>query len=287
MAGSTIPAMPSLPRVIGHRGAAAAAPENTLASLRMAALLGISWVEFDVRLAADRVCVLLHDDRLDRTTSGHGEAARLDSAALRALDAGAWFDPRFAGEPVPTLAEAIGVLDELGLGANVEIKPAPGEEIATARAIAVELTGSWPAGLPPPLLSSFAEDALAAARETAPGIARGFLCGHLPRDWLRRAEALGCAAIHCDHRHLDGRQAAAVTDAGYALLAYTVNDPARARELFSWGVGAVFSDCPDRILAGMLDAHGRRQSAPASGDERLSRKHPALGRGGRREGLSN
>lgn len=79
-----------LPRVIGHRGAAAAAPENTLAGLRKAKELGCSWVEFDVRLTADGAPILLHDDRLERTTSGYGEAAALSLAKVREYDAGGW-----------------------------------------------------------------------------------------------------------------------------------------------------------------------------------------------------
>ncbi|HVC57601.1 MAG TPA: glycerophosphodiester phosphodiesterase family protein, partial [Stellaceae bacterium] len=75
--------MPPFGRVIGHRGAAARAPENTLAGLRRAKALGCSWVEFDVRLTGDGVPVLCHDSRLDRTTDGSGLIADLPLAALR------------------------------------------------------------------------------------------------------------------------------------------------------------------------------------------------------------
>ena len=84
--------------------------------------LGCRWVEFDVRLTADDELVLLHDDRLERTTDGRGKVRRMPLSAFRCCDAGGWFGPAFAGEPVPTLAEAIAVLAELGLGANIEIK---------------------------------------------------------------------------------------------------------------------------------------------------------------------
>src|SRR5207253_2254358 len=84
-----------LPPVIGHRGAAACAPENTLAGLRKASELGCRWVEFDVRLTADGHLILLHDDRVERTTDGRGSAAALLLATLRRYDAGAWFGRRF------------------------------------------------------------------------------------------------------------------------------------------------------------------------------------------------
>src|SRR5512136_2456131 len=79
------------PRIIGHRGAALSAPENTLAGFCMAAARGVTWVEFDVRLTCDGRCILLHDDTLDRTPSGRGPASALSFAEIRRLDAGSWF----------------------------------------------------------------------------------------------------------------------------------------------------------------------------------------------------
>ena len=92
-----------IPRVVGHRGAAGHAPENTLAGLRKAVELGATWVEFDVVLTGDGVPVLLHDDTLERTTNGRGSIAETALADVRSLDAGSWFSERFAGERVPTL----------------------------------------------------------------------------------------------------------------------------------------------------------------------------------------
>jgi glycerophosphoryl diester phosphodiesterase len=242
-----------LPPVIGHRGAAASAPENTLAGMRMAHQLGARWVEFDVRLTADWRCIVLHDDSINRTSDGKGMAALLSFAALRERDAGAWFDKSFAGERIPSFEEVIDLLGALGLGANVEIKPAAGQEAQTARAAVALLRQHWPRHLPAPLVSSFAPAALAASREAAPEIARGHLFGRLPADWRLRAERLGCATIHCDQRHLDRFTVRAVIDAGFPLLAYTVNEPMRARELLGWGLTSVFTDCPDRIIAELFD----------------------------------
>jgi glycerophosphoryl diester phosphodiesterase len=239
------------PRIIGHRGAALAAPENTLAGFCMAAALNVEWVEFDVRLTSDGRCILLHDDTLDRTTNGRGPVARLTFDEVRRLDAGGWFGPDFAGQPVPGLEETIGLLAQLNLGAVVELKPAPGAEAETGRAVAAVLAERWPAALPPPLLSSFKPAALAAAREVAPQLTRALLVGTLPRDWRRQVEALDCAMLHADQRRLDRPTVEVVRDAGLPLFAYTVNLPQRARELFSWGVDAVFSDCPDRVAEGL------------------------------------
>jgi len=237
----------ALPRVIGHRGAAGLAPENTVASFRLAAELGVRWVEFDVHLSADGVPVVIHDDTVNRTTSGRGAVGALTLAELQALDAGAWFAPGFRGERVPTLEAIVALLGKLGLGAVVEIKPSPGAEAATAEAAVRLLLKRWPDYLPAPMVSSFQHAALERAHEVAPGIARALLVGAIREGWQREVDRLGCAALHADQRRLDAMTVAAVTRAGLPLFAYTVNDAARAAELFQWGVAAVFSDRPDLI----------------------------------------
>lgn len=242
---------PRWPRVIGHRGAALSAPENTLAGFCKAAALGVAWVEFDVRLTRDGRPILLHDDTLDRTTTGHGPAAMLRLEEIRRLDAGGWFAPDFSGEPVPSLEETIELLGDLGLGAVVELKPAPGAEETTGRVAAALLAERWPPSLPAPLLSSFKPRALAAARAVAPQLERALLVGAIPRRWREQVAALECRSLHIDQRRVDQAVAAELTGAGMTVFAYTVNLPGRAQELFSWGVEAVFSDCPDRVLAGL------------------------------------
>ncbi len=245
--GVAVP-LPPVPPLIGHRGAAAVAPENTVAGLRAAAAAGARWVEVDAKLTRDGVVVLMHDERLNRTTSGSGDVARHTAVEIAALDAGAWFGPGFTGTGVPTLGEAIATLAELGLGANIEIKPCPGRGAATAEAVAAILAKSWPAQLPPPLLSSFDRDALAAARDAAPGLAIGLLAERLPHDWHEAAARYGCASIHLDHRHVSATEIAAVRDAGLAVLLYTVNEAARAAQLWAMGATAVFTDDPGRLL---------------------------------------
>ena len=240
-----------LPPVIGHRGAAAYAPENTLAGFRRAEALGCAWVEFDVRLTGDGALVLCHDPRLDRTTSGSGLVSAKSLAAIRECDAGSWFDPSFAGERVPTLDEGLLLAAELDLGANIEIKADRGGEYATAAAVATvvqRLTSRNPAVL----VSSFLPSALSALRELAPEVPRGVLFRVIPRGWAELALRLGCTMIGADHRRLRPSRVAAVRDAGYQLAAFTVNDPARARVLFDWGVTSVFSDAPDIIRSAMM-----------------------------------
>ncbi len=238
----------NLPRIMGHRGAAGHAPENTLASMRTAARLGVRWVEFDVHLSADRIPVLLHDDTLDRTTDGTGPVDGHTAAGLNGLDAGQWFSDAFIGESLPTLAETIRLLASLGMGANVEIKPSPGREPETGSVVARMLREQWPSALPPPMMSSFQTASLAAAREAAPNIARALLVRKVGGNWDRDMRDLGCAALHCGHKRLTASDAGQVRRAGYPLNVYTVNERARADTLFSWGVGTIISDHPDRLM---------------------------------------
>jgi glycerophosphoryl diester phosphodiesterase len=239
---------PPLARVIGHRGAAARAPENTLAGLRHAKELGCAWVEFDVRLTGDGALVLCHDGRLERTTTGRGRVSAQTLAAIRRCDAGSWFAPEFTGEVLPTLDEALLLAVKFGLSVNIEIKADRGRAAATGTAVAAILN-RFKGPLPTVLVSSFLRPALSALRDLAPDIPRGLLFRGVPRRWRTIAERLGCATINADHRWLDPRLIAEIRDAGYPLLAYTVNDPQRAQVLFSWGVASVFTDVPDIILA--------------------------------------
>jgi glycerophosphoryl diester phosphodiesterase len=240
-----------LPQVIGHRGAAAAAPENTLAGIRKAKELGATWIEFDVKLTKDGHPILFHDDRLDRTTDGRGPVAAATLAEIRRLDAGSWFAPAFRGEPVPTFEEALALCGELGLGINVEIKPCRRREAATAAAAVATLDRLWPQGLPAPLISSFAPEALRVVRAQAPALPRGHLAGRLPRSWQALMARDGCVTLHLDYRRLSERQCAAIVAAGVPLLLYTVNDGERARRLLANGVTAVFTDHVDRVLAAL------------------------------------
>src|ERR1700760_2099465 len=114
------------PRLVAHRCGGKLAPENTLAGFDACVQHGYRMVEFDAKLSADNETFLLHDDTLDRTTSGRGAAAQQTWAQLSVLDAGSWFDRRFAGVRLPTLAQAAARCERDGLAANIEIKPCPG-----------------------------------------------------------------------------------------------------------------------------------------------------------------
>lgn len=241
------------PRLVAHRCGGILAPENTLAGFDACRRFGYRMVEFDAKLSADDHLFLLHDDTVDRTTNGHGAAAQLNWQALAELDAGSWFGAGFAGERLPTLADAATRCARDGIAANIEIKPCPGRDVLTGTLVAGAALAMWQAQTPP-LLSSFSQAALAAAREAAPTLRRGMLFEAVPSDWLRIVRELDCVSLHADHTHLDEELVAGIHAAGLRVLAYTVNDPARARLLAQWGVDMICTDRIDMLAHDMLSA---------------------------------
>lgn len=242
------------PRIIAHRGGGAHAPENTLAAIAVAARMGARMVEFDTMLAADGVAVLMHDETLSRTTTATGRINEYSEADLARIDAGARWHPAFAGEPVPTLAQALDLCIQLGLCVNVEIKPVQHTDARIGEVVGRLCTAvwrnRWPSGLPPPLLSSFSEASLAAAARVAPELPRALLCDPVPADWRKRARALGASALHCPAHSQPGRGSltSLIADAGLPVLCYTINDAALAKTLMASGAAGLFTDRLDRLL---------------------------------------
>ncbi len=233
--------MMKYPNIIAHRCGGALTPENTLAGLRLAARLGCRGVEFDAMLAADGVPVLIHDETLDRTTSERGRVADMNSALLAAVDAGVRHHPAFAVEPLPTLDEALRLCAELGLWANVEIKPSAGREVETGRIVARHVADATGAVL----LSSFSVSALSAAAKEAQRLPRALLVGSIPEDWRQRMAETGASALHSSARALSAETLRAVRDSGVPLACYTVNNRSDGEHLLAAGVRAIFTDRPD------------------------------------------
>jgi len=239
----------NIPKVIGHRGAKAYAPENTVESIKTAVSLGVQWVELDVKLTRDGVPIIFHDESLDRTTNGTGLVAQTNYEDLRDLDAGSWFGDSFARVRIPTLEEAVDVLLSHNLGLNLEIKPCPGREKETAEVALDHLSQIWD-DMDRLLISSFQHVSLEAAMDLAPDYARGLLIGgeEMPENWKEMAEYLDVTTINLGSRLVNRQVADEVMDLEKPLLVYTINDPMQARSLQKLGVDAFFSDNPDVII---------------------------------------
>ncbi len=247
--------MIKLPKIIGHRGVAAYAPENTLEGIHTAADMGVEWVELDVKLTKDQIPVIFHDDTLDRTTNGTGPVAQRTLDDLRQLECGSWFADSFAGIKIPTLEEALDILLERKLGLNLEIKPCPGRERETAEAALDVLSQVWDdhSRL---LVSSFSLVSLETAFEMAQDWHRGLLIGEdWPENWEELADFLQVSSVNVNAMTVTRDEIEAVMDKGLPVLAYTVNDAEDARRLLRWGIDGVFSDSPDVIRDVLYSSH--------------------------------
>jgi glycerophosphoryl diester phosphodiesterase len=240
------------PRVVAHRGGGTLAPENTLAALVLARNLGFRAVEFDAKLSRDGKLILMHDDTLDRTTDGTGAVADQDYAALSKLDAGSWFGNEYVNEPVPALAAASALCRQIGLWANIEIKPCPGLERATGQAVAREVALLWAGADLLPIVSSFSAEALEAARVQAPEIPRGMLFDQVPTEWREILQQLECVSLHANYKRLSQPLIEEIHAAGYGVLAYTVNDSEVGLDLAQWQVDALCTDALETITPAFL-----------------------------------
>ena len=252
------------PRVAAHRGGGTLAPENTMAAMRCGFDHGFRAVEFDVMLAQDGVPVVLHDHRLGRTVPGTAEVATLTWSQLTAMDAGSWFGAAYCDETVPMFEQVFRFCSERHIWMNIEIKPSPGTEHQTGHIVA-GLAQQWVSAYDEnvsldsplhsslfllPLLSSFSFDALIAAQTAAPDLPRGWLVDQVPADWLARLQSIDAMALHVNQKNLTQALVEQIKTAGFNVFCYTVNDVARAAELFGWGVDALCTDRLDLIAPG-------------------------------------
>lgn len=244
-----------LPKIIGHRGACGYAPENTIESIHTAADMGVEWVELDVKLTKDQVPVIFHDDELDRVTNGSGPVAQITYDDLSQLECGSWFSDSFAGSKIPTLEEALDAILERDLGLNLEIKPCPGREKETAEVALDLLSQVWDAH-DRILLSSFQHVSLETVRDMAYGWSLGMLLPEeWPENWEELAKYLEPSTFNVDGNTCTRDQLELLMDMEKPILAYTINDPQRARLLQSWGVDGFFTDVPDIIQENLLMVH--------------------------------
>lgn len=233
--------------VIGHRGAAALAPENTLAGIRKAAESGVSWVELDVTLLGDGTPVLCHDDQLDRCTNHSGPLSGIGVIDLPALDAGSWFHPDWTDEPVPHLSDALLLCQQLNLGLNLEIKPFSLNKELVAHKIHEEISVFWNKS-DALIISSYDQELLGRYREISNDTQLALLYDHLPELWILQARHLNPVSIHCDCHFISTADIAAIKSEGYELYCFTCNDPEQALRLWNQGVDGLFTDHPALLL---------------------------------------
>jgi glycerophosphoryl diester phosphodiesterase len=240
------------PRVISHRGGGKKAPENTLLAIETGMKFGISAVEFDVMLSKDKVPLLMHDDMLTRLVVDplfkDVSFNSLNADQLLAVNVGQWYDAGLVNVYIPTFEAVLQYCLENRIFMNIEIKPAPGYEIRTGIIVAEKtleyydrLAGAGVA----PIFSSFSFDALKAAKEVAPHIARGYLIHeplHTLPHWKQQSQELDVVALHLNQEHLTPALVEEIHAMRCGVFCYTVNGLPRAEELLGWGVDCLCTD---------------------------------------------
>ncbi|MCA9267771.1 MAG: hypothetical protein KDA41_04845 [Planctomycetales bacterium] len=233
--------------VIGHRGAARHAPENTLVSFREAAKAGADVVELDYMLTSDAVQVVFHDKTLDRTTDAPAVLGRrglaihdVTAAELRRLDAGRWFDPRYAGARAPTLAEALDLIQKDRV-TMIERKEGPADaciELLRQKELVDKV-----------VIQAFDWDYIADARKLAPSAVLGCLGNkELSPARIKQIQAAGAQLIGWSDNDVNAAFIKTAHAAGLKVWVYTVNSPARAKQLVAGGVDGIISDDPGLMV---------------------------------------
>lgn len=220
-----------------------------MAGMRAAHEHGFAAVEFDVKLSADGVAMLMHDDTLARTTNGTGLFRDVTATQLATLDAGAWKDVRFQGEPIPRFDAVMHYLASNRMLANVEIKPCEGREVETGRAVALLTEALVVDHIYKPLVSSFSVEALRSAASAAPSVPRALLVEHYTSADDDVLTELGCVALNCAWDSVEPGMLAHLHARGLHVMAYTVNEAAIAERLFALGVDGIFTDALDLMAA--------------------------------------
>ncbi len=224
---------------IAHRGASGYAPENTVAAIDEAIRLGALAVEFDVRLCADGIPVVLHDSTVDRTTNGKGAVCDLTRLSLLRLDAGSWKHPRFAGTRIPTVDEALRAIDEQAipvLELKTPLDPALLETLlrdndALGRAV----------------LLSFDPEILAAMRRRMPTVTLGLLGNSWRPDLPLRCRQLDARILAMNLTALTLERVEKAGKENRRCWCYTANDAGTVAACAAMGVQGIITDFPDLI----------------------------------------
>jgi len=241
------------PAVIGHRGYRARYPENTLASFSAAIAAGADMIELDVTLSKDDRVVVIHDDNLDRTSSGRGKVRQTPLEILKTLDTGSWFDPSFSGETLPTLEE---VLDLAGSSIliNIEIKSSAWNPFFQNEAIERQIVRlvAEKQMQESVLISSFQTGFLERIVQLPHHPEVALISGQpVPQGIVETCKRLGGFSWHPCFQSLEQNLIHQMHQAGIRIFPYTVNHAEDMLLLMNMGVDGIFTDDPSEMIRRM------------------------------------
>lgn len=233
-------------KVFAHRGSSGTAPENTIAAFREAAALPIYGVEFDVHMTKDGELVVIHDERIDRTTNGSGFVKDLTLKELRQFDAGSWFSADFTGQLIPTLEEVLEVFNQRHHQLNIELKSdifpyiGMGDKVVAL----VEKMGMEDRVI----ISSFDHESIRAIKTKTPTIETGALFGEVLVDSYEYGKKIPADALHMSLPAALRPAAAEAMNKGAVVRVWTVNEIIYVDMLLQTDVEAIFTDYPEKMF---------------------------------------
>ena len=245
------------PLIIGHRGASAVAPENTLASFRRAIEAGADGIEFDVQLSRDGVPVIIHDDTLRRTGLRPERVVDLSAEEIQTVDAGSWFSPtgEYRGEKIPTLQQLLEDFSNNNALLYLELK-CNASEISEIVSATAELLEKYSIG-DRTIVECFDLPAIKAMKQRAPDIKTAALFeprlsnpSHLlsGQSLIARAVTAGAAEIALHHSLANKRTIQAARDVGLRVVVWTVDDPRWIQRSEDRGVDCLITNDPALML---------------------------------------
>lgn len=240
---------------IGHRGASAYYPENTMVSFRAASEMKADFIELDVQLTKDGIPVVIHDVTVNRTTNGRGDVARLTYNEIRQLDAGSWFSREFIGEKIPRLEEVLEFAQN-NINLNIEIKANPKSKPGATEAKTLELVQKYDM-ISEVLFSSFNVDSLKLLRKINTEVIIGLLFENSLKqrvDLVPLIDELKIDSFHCSKRNIRKKRIREMHSKQIPVMVYTVNAKTTMNKLIEWGINGIFTNKPDvlhSVLKGM------------------------------------
>jgi len=228
---------------IAHRGASSYAPENTFAAFDLAIAMGARHIELDVHFSSDGHLVVIHDDAVNRTTDGAGPVTGHSLAALTALDAGAWFDPRFKGERIPTLGA---VLERYKGRAHVHVE-IKGHSAGLAQKTADLVRARGMAGQV--TITSFQIAKLEETRAYAPELPTGWLVGQVSDASIAQARAMGLTQLCPRADTVTPELVSRLHAERFVVRAWGVATEDLMRQVVTAGADGMTVNFPDKLLA--------------------------------------
>ncbi|MGZ9583991.1 glycerophosphodiester phosphodiesterase [Paenibacillus marinisediminis] len=235
-----------VPLIIAHRGSAGEAPENTLGSFRLALEQHCDAIELDIQLTKEGIPVVIHDATVNRTTNGRGAVHEMTLEQIQALDAGSWFDSKYAGERVPTLAEVFDLVPA-SIMINVEIKQFHDDRTVPQLLKLLEAYDRFDSVV----VSSFDHKCLKRLKEADDRVKIGLLYNASFVDHAAMAGLVGVPvySLHPQGNHIGPEDITGAQQAGLRVYPYTINQVEHYKLAIHFGVDGIITDYPGRLYS--------------------------------------